>query len=515
MQNLKTPGNLERDVLSVKREGVEESAVLRRITALRGIADRPERLKLEGVKIRTRTLSIVSLALGVSFAAFYVYSQRVLRGGFAQLEARDAQVAADRVQDALSQELANLDIKMADWSAWDDSYNFIHDHNANFKKSNLVSATLYAMKLNLIGFVDTQGAWVYDRLVDFHARSDESLPETWREFIRRNVDLQSIALGTEHRNGVVVGPDGLMLLSVQPIVTSEGKGPARGILVVGRRLDAPAIEHLAKVTHLNVQIFDRPGPAQVETRTVGEAEMVATVGQNDFAGTPRMTLEVSFPRDVHLLGASTIRSVFSAFWAIGLALLGVLLWALDFSILGPLTRLHRNVAKITGAGDVTHRLPSDRTDEIGALSSSINDMLSSLERSERSVRTLLENSGQGYFTFDAAGVLGPQCSKSAWNLFGCNPVGHELTEFLEAGQDEFKAVLPRLFTGADERFEDVVVDLPAQGTIQGRSLNFVYRPIYNEANKLEWVLTVANDVTELGRMLDSLFPSDSDKAQQA
>lgn len=458
------------------------------------------------MKIRGRTLVSVSLALGVSVVALYLYSDQVLRRGFSQLEQRDAALSLTRVKDALAGEVSNLDVKMADWSAWDDTYRFIVDRNAGYRRSNLVPATLYSMKINLFALIDAQGEWVYDRLIDFAAGKDEPLPTEWRAFVKAHDELRQHGDEFRHVSGIVRGPDGLMLLSAQPILTSERKGPARGTLIVGRRLDAVAVNRLAQLTHLEVDVRVQPGPSDVVLSAMDESRMKAQAALEDLNGKPAFTVEVQFHRDVQLLGAKTLRHMVSAILLVGLALLGVLVWTLELVVLEPLTSLASNVRELGVAGDVTLRLPPGRSDEIGSLGQSINELLTSLERSEQSMRILLDNAGQGFLTVDREGRVGSQCSKSTQVLFGRHPAGLSVTELFGADGTEMKALLPTLF-GAPANFDAAAGTLPSQVSAGERRIDVAYRPILNSAGSaVQQVLIVATDVTELGRMLDDLFP---------
>ena len=77
--------------------------------------------------------------------------------------------------------------------------------------------------------------------------------------------------------GLICLPQGLMLIVVRPILTSEGRGPNRGILVMGRYLD---IEQIAARTHFNIALERRFTKADLPSRTTERSlpGVVAVIG---------------------------------------------------------------------------------------------------------------------------------------------------------------------------------------------------------------------------------------------
>src|SRR5206468_5054238 len=85
-----------------------------------------------------------------------------------------------------------------------------------------------------------------------------ALPESFRKnLVLGNRLLQHPDLKTGE-TGVILLPEGPLLVAARPILTSDGNGPSRGTLIMGRYLNSALIAQLGERTHvdLSVQRFD-------------------------------------------------------------------------------------------------------------------------------------------------------------------------------------------------------------------------------------------------------------------
>jgi len=70
-----------------------------------------------------------------------------------------------------------------DWSAWDDSYQFIQDGNQKYIDSGLAPNTLAYAKVNLVVFVQNSGRIVYGTGFDYKNRVYRPIPEKIKQSI--------------------------------------------------------------------------------------------------------------------------------------------------------------------------------------------------------------------------------------------------------------------------------------------------------------------------------------------
>jgi len=112
-------------------------------------------------------------------------------------------------------------------------------------------------------------------------------------------------------------------------------------------------------------------------------------------------------------------------------------------------------------------------------------------------RLVLDNMGQGFFTLDAKGRVEPGLSAALLAWFGA-PVGDEpgwdwigrqaptFAAWLECGWEEFSGQMPP---------EVVVAQLPVKAVVEGRSLSFEWRAIWDDDGSLARMVVVVVDRT--------------------
>ena len=210
--------------------------------------------------LRRKTLLIIAGTFyGVIILLFFI-SRNILLGSYAELEEQSTHRDIERVLASYSYELANLETTTADWSAWDDTYTFIADRNEDYIRSNLTDSTFTELGLHLILYIDSAKDIVFGKAFDLENEEPVPLPPgipkylTEHDFLVTHQDTESGYTGT------IVLPEGPMIISSQPILTSEDAGPIRGTLLMGRYLDAAKVKELAEITLLSITLHEYNDP---------------------------------------------------------------------------------------------------------------------------------------------------------------------------------------------------------------------------------------------------------------
>ena len=79
-------------------------------------------------------------------------NRRRKKNEFRKVEETLIRKNTNRVHDALAENLASLHSKSSDWANWDDTYEFIKDHNQEYKDSNLQTESLGNLNLDFMLF---------------------------------------------------------------------------------------------------------------------------------------------------------------------------------------------------------------------------------------------------------------------------------------------------------------------------------------------------------------------------
>ena len=365
------------------------------------------------MSLRCKSLVIVGATLVGLVAVSYIVSRKVLLHSFGELEQRAVGKEVRRVLSVLSDELSTLDEIVYDWAAWDDTYKFIEDANEDYIRSNLTDETFTGLRLNLMLFVHSSGRVVFGKAFDLLDDEEVPVPPSIQEHLRKGLLLRH--LDTESRlTGILLLPEGPMLVASRPILTSKDQGPIRGTLIMGRYLNSSEVEHLSSTTHLPITLRrcdEPPMPPNFRSLSEGKPVVVRPVDEDlvagyallrDIYGNPALVLRVDVPRDIYRHGKTTIYYFILSLVTIGVIFGLVTLSLLERHIFSRLVNLRRDVMSI--GGDPSARLRVEGKDEISDLAEDINRMLESLERtrkalieSEEHFRTVTERALVGVY----------------------------------------------------------------------------------------------------------------------
>jgi len=81
----------------------------------------------------------------------------IIYPSFQKLETEEGEKNANRCVEAIEREIHHLNVLTHDWSAWDDTVEFVHDLNEEYIETNLVDSTFLYAHLNMICFYDLKG----------------------------------------------------------------------------------------------------------------------------------------------------------------------------------------------------------------------------------------------------------------------------------------------------------------------------------------------------------------------
>ena len=355
--------------------------------------------------IRRTVLLIIFATTLFLVLLLYGASETFLLGSFANLEEHMVLQNVNRAQLALSSDVDQLNTALIDWAKWDDTYAFITDQNQNYITSNLPPGTLSQLRLNMILFINSSGQLVLGRIADLDTKKEMPVPQN---FLKNLFHKGSLVCHTESDifNGIVMLPEGPLLISSQPILTSEGKGPVRGTLIMGRFLDSelarmsemtklPLISHRINDSNMTSDFAAAQSSVLGENPTLvkplSEKSIAGYALIRDVYGGPALILRVDMPRDIYQQGRTTIYYFALFIVLIGLIFAATMVFLLDKTFLSKIARLSLDVRNIGLSGDVSTRIPIAGKDEISSLAGIINNMLGRIDQSEGELRRSKEH----------------------------------------------------------------------------------------------------------------------------
>ena len=280
-----------------------------------------------------KKLFVATLLILTALNGVVVFGSRlIILDRFLQLEQQGAEENLLRVANAVRDTAEDLGVLCGDWAQWDDSYTFIQDGNQEYIRSNLVDATMVDLSMSALLYFNEHKALVFGKAMNLDTEEIITPPPALLDYLANKENLwpprQALAL-----DGLVRFANETMLLSIRPILTSEGEGPARGLLVMARRFGIKEVAELANRTALTLTLhppedvwpkMQRDIHLQVSSRDKQNINGDIFVGNLD--GGPGLQLAVVMPRDLYRQGAQTILVFQLGFLLVSVVFGAILYW---------------------------------------------------------------------------------------------------------------------------------------------------------------------------------------------
>lgn len=169
---------------------------------------------------------------------------------YLEIEQEDATDHISRINAALQNEVDHLASTCSDYALWDDSYRFARGNNPAYVRLNLGDDSLAKLRLNFVTFIDPNGEELYSKVVGLKDVNFNPYTVLRPGFLKGSplFDLQTGA------SGFMVAGDRPLIVATQPLLTSEGKGPVAGLLVMGRVLNDKELARLGRLVSLPLKL---------------------------------------------------------------------------------------------------------------------------------------------------------------------------------------------------------------------------------------------------------------------
>ena len=356
--------------------------------------------------LRRRILLALGLTLLCLISGLTLLSRSLLMADYARLEQQSVTQNAQRTQQTFERTLSNLHEKSTDWAAWDDTYQFMRDHNAKYITSNLTPAALKTMQSEMVLYVDAQGKLFHASQIERVASVHTATPQSVMEFLGFPSITHRLKPDQEFAT-VMPGFNVPLMLSIRPITKTEADGKQRGWLIMARHFDARLLAQLCRQTRLDVsgvQIHNAVLPRDyqqalgklqntnsVATYTLDADAIAGYVRISDFHNKPIYILKTVQSRDIYQRGLANVNLLLGLIVGCCLVFSLVLLLVLEYAVLARISHLGTQLAIIADKQKCGMDLTALRVilagrDELNTLGKCINGLLDALQIHSRRLR---------------------------------------------------------------------------------------------------------------------------------
>jgi signal transduction histidine kinase len=338
----------------------------------------------------------MSVVLIVMLIITYFLTQYFLINSDVKLEQRETQSGIGRVLSVLNNQIAFLEDTTSDWAFWDDTYNFADNLNLQYVDENITPSTFISLQVDAMVLTDTQGEFLYGKAYDKNKQELIEVPQSLTTYLATSNPLNSSLNSENAIGGIILLPEGPMLIASCPVLTSAKTGPPHGILTMARYLDNKEIKYLADMTLSPISIYpinspQLPADFSKAYQQMTPAKSVIVMPQNnntvsgyalinDIDGKPALIIKADFTRDLYNKGHESARFI----------MLILIICAICAGIIAILTqnritiyrikKLNKDIQQINTSGDMSSRIKKiDGKDEFSDFADNINKMLATIE----------------------------------------------------------------------------------------------------------------------------------------
>lgn len=469
------------------------------------------------MNLRKNTLMITGATLFFLIIILFVTSQFIVMANFVDLENQNMQQNVQRALNALSNEISDLDSFAHDWASWDDTYVFIQNNNSEYKSSNLVDETFSHSNIDVMVYVDSSGNIVEEKAFDLETKKEIQIPNELNEYILLNNTLLNHS-NVNNTSGIIMLPDGPMIIVSRPILTSNEDAPAKGTLIMGRYINQVEIKRLSEITKLPINInqindsntnlnlengsYASYGSIPIYINPLSGDIVEGSSILKDIDGKPILMLKIDMPRDIYKQGQESLLYSFASILIVGIVFGIVILIYLDKFVLSRLTKLSREVGKIDD-DNLSARVHVKWDDELSSLANSINSMLAALEKSQHELKI----SEKGYRLLSEAAqdmifILDNEKRFIYANSWTAEQLGHPVEDIIGQNVDILftSEISDRLEHNIEKTFREGNSHFVENKMKSGKNEKWFYTsliPLKSDIDNINAVLGISRDITNL------------------
>ncbi len=357
------------------------------------------------MKLRQKAVLVIFTMTCILFAAFFVTSRVLVLSGFMSVERTEANEEMHRALFAVHTEVNELENFETDYAVWNDTYRFVvapHPggvESTPYIQSNFVDETYTSLRINLVAMYNSDGSLVYGKMY-ISKLGQQPLPSSIRSLVTAPRFNLLIHTGPKDwREGIIMLPQGPMLVASEPIVTSNMQGPLHGSMIFGRFLDSTELTLLSQQSGLSLERLPLTNMPSVNgTVTLAqnikvpfsvvdtnEEQLSAYAEYPDISGQPAFVMKLTEQRTIYSKGIELLR-YFEIFLFILSFVYGICtLLFLDLTVLRRVRRFVEQIQKIDHELDDKAVVNIDGTDELGQLQRTFNGLMVRLRASRKRI----------------------------------------------------------------------------------------------------------------------------------
>ncbi|HWS48718.1 MAG TPA: CHASE4 domain-containing protein [Candidatus Methanoperedens sp.] len=349
-------------------------------------------------------ITLVSIGIFfVTFISLIIY--QIMTVSFQEIEDQRVERNIRRVQAVIEDRFNQVNLKLADWSIWDDTYEYILDHNERYEINNLAEESFKSIGIDEVLFFDKDFRLI--KQIGVGKSYIYNMENEVSSYFSKESSLLKVDKEVGYSQGILKTESGLLLYVVQEVYRSDRSGESSGLIIFGRYLDQGMMNSMKNLTQFEAELtmWDEELPQDYQESKAryieaGKESLVRVLNNQiisgylvikDVFGKPVAIVRSDVNRDITMQGRLGMRLLVGILILIGTTIIIIDYWLLVKVVLGKIIQMSNDV-------DSLRKNPEDKkrlniigvNDEVDRLRSDINDMLDSLDREKQKGETLID-----------------------------------------------------------------------------------------------------------------------------
>jgi signal transduction histidine kinase len=343
--------------------------------------------------MRIRIKSIIALVVTTIclLVILHFISNSVIQTNFLKIEQDEVTQTIGRIQVAVTNRYAEIDSDLVSCSQLNSTYAFIQNQTRDYRDTYLTVSSLANMDVNFVLFLNEQGTFVTGMGLNLTTMQQIPIPQDIISKVTSDSLIWNLRSLDSHTNGFILSEGQPLLLASRPILMTDGRGPARGVLIFARYYDAAELQKLSYIMKVSYMSIDLVEDWQQQNAVPDEALSASYIKPlndqfiagydiiDDIRGQPVIVIGATMPRIIYNQGLATIGYMDQALTIVGIVFSVLIIILLEFSVLRRLSNLTGSVTKLGQRESFSQRLSVSGNDEVTWLTLSINGLLEEIQ----------------------------------------------------------------------------------------------------------------------------------------
>ncbi len=345
--------------------------------------------------IRRKIYLIITSLLILFYGGQVLISKKILTRSFETLEADRMFKNLDRLAGFVNQEVEKLNIIVRDWGHWTECYNFMKTKSARFVDSNVVPATFENIDVQHIIFFDTKYSAFFGKSYNPVTKKLSEPPIEITSHLAQTIRKLGPEYFKKSIGGFIDINGTIYQLSASQILTSEWKGPSRGILVMAKVFSDANMASISKNVLLTTQMHKPNSPSltallkklnatqtDIENTVIKQNKnsIQSIISIKNLYDDNAFFIHVNSSNEIVVYGRKSISSLIRQALVVLILLFVLLAALLEINIIQRIKSIQMHLKEIGEKRSLKKRLPIESNDEMAKLSISFNEMLEAFEQ---------------------------------------------------------------------------------------------------------------------------------------